>query len=86
MRKPLTLIHDDYDYYVNIDDFAEDPALEIIVVNVETEEIVNAVGGVEVRFWVSDHGNIHVDPDDEPYVIGWVNELITDILPKGAAA
>lgn len=71
-----------YDWTVDIDEVwpGEPPSLIVFLIDENTGEPVDALGGVDVRFWVSDHGNIHVDPADEPYL----TEILTEMMEVAA--
>jgi len=55
---------DDWDYVVDPDGDG------LMVVLLEDGQVVDSVGGVDVSYWISDHGNVHIrDPyEDYEYV------------------
>lgn len=79
----MTRLPDAYDWTVDLDEQwpGEPPTLLLWLIDLETDEPVDCLGGLDVRFWVSDHGNIHVDPADEPYIISTLLDMI-ESLPK----
>lgn len=82
-------IHEGFDWTVDIDEYGESnfedqPTLVLFIINEETGEPINSVGGVDVGYWISDHGNIHIDPEHEPYLIDLVNAYIEDALGEAA--
>ena len=86
----MNKIHEGFDWTVDIDDsgelgFENQPNLILFVISEETGEAINAIGGIDVGYSVSDHGNIHVNPDHEPYLIELANAYIEDYQQEQAA-
>lgn len=52
---------DDWDYMVDPDGDG------LMVVLLEDGQIVDSVGGIDVSYWISDHGNVHIRDHDEDY-------------------
>ena len=83
--------HDNYDWTVDLDDSGErnsqnQPTLILFLIDETTGEAVEALGGIDAKYWVSDHGNIHIDPNDEIHVNLLVKELIEQHIKTLTAA
>lgn len=63
-----------YDYDLD-PDWDETESLIVVLLDAETGAVVDALGGVEVPFQVSDHGNINVDPKTERYLRGIARQM-----------
>ncbi len=44
----------------------------------EKERLLDVLGGVDVPFSVSDHGNVNLD-DEDPYLVGVVAGMVRDL-------
>lgn len=81
MTKPT--MPDGYDWTVDLDDITSpnsygQPALCLYVIDLETDDPVAWIGAVDVRYSISDHGNIHVHHEDEEYLISVALELLEE--------
>lgn len=84
MTKPT--MPDRYDWQVEVDEITSpnldgQPALCLYVIDLETDETVAWIGAVDVRYSISDHGNIHVHHEDEDYLISVALELLEECEP-----
>jgi hypothetical protein len=85
----MTKIHEGFEWTVDIDqsgelNYHDQPTLILFIINEETGEPINAIGGIDVDYTVSDHGNIHIHPDHEPYIVDLANAYIEDALEEAA--
>ncbi len=63
-------------WFVDVDDGMDFdyPALMIVLVD-EHDNVLEMLGGVDVEFMVSDHGNVICDVDD-PHLVGLAADLV----------
>lgn len=79
---------DHYDWSVDIDEVwpGEPQSLILYLFDLHDDSApIDCLGGIEVRFWVSDHGNIHIDPEDAGYIEQLVDEMIEGLPQKVTA-
>jgi len=69
----LTIFRSDYGYGYEVD--PDEPGSLIIAVLDDDDEVVDSIGGVDVDFSISDHGNINLD-DNDPYLVSVVAGML----------
>lgn len=73
-RDRLTLWRAEYSWHAEPDDDGE---LVVFLLDLETEDIVDALGGIDLPYSVSDHGNVNYD-DAAPYLVATVAAMVRE--------
>lgn len=55
------------------------PSLVVIIYREDDESIVDSLGGIEIDFDISDHGNIVVSSETEKYLQSIAEELVNGV-------
>jgi hypothetical protein len=71
-RDLRTLRESELEWYAEPDD--DEPG-SLCVFVADDQEVTDVLCGVELAYWISDHGNVHYD-ERNPYLVGIVAEMI----------
>jgi hypothetical protein len=75
VRNERTIADSDLGWTAEPDE--DEPGHLTILLYDEDGNVIDALGGVDLPYWVSDHGNVHYDEHD-PYVANIVAEMIVN--------
>ncbi len=76
-----------FDYSYEVDPESDDyysPDLVVYLLDPDTGDVFDAMGGVSVEFELSDHGNVNVGPEAEAYIKGVAAEMAGSMYVKAS--